>query len=1500
MNEPHAVTVNAPTMPKGGGAIQSIGKGWGEVGAHGSAIYEISLPVSPGRGFAPSLSLTYNSSAGNGIFGLGWGVALPTVARRTANGVPAYTNQDDIVGAGGVVWMPERDVDGTIVSSRVSHYNELALDATYAVVRHFPRLESSFDRIEHWSSDGDKPGFWLIHGADGTLHIFGKNPALRHADRQDASRVGEWLLEESVNPLGEHILYRYKAEDHAPHSTAQRYLNHVCYGNFDADAHLYAWKPERLAPVQWHFELVFDYGERSTAYSEKPAYEGQRWQTRSDAFSSFAYGFELRTERLCRQVLMFHRFPQELGAEPVLVRRLLLDYRATSLGYEQLRAAHDQAFAPSQTVACHPPLTFSYSEFANVSDAVAWQPFQTMPGLNDGEHYQLVDLYGEGLAGVLHRSQSGWYYREPLRARPHSDEVTYGPWQAVPATPNSDVPKPVRQSLQDLTGDGRLDWVVTQPGLSGFFSLDAERNWSRFAPFDALPLEFFNPQSQLADLMGEGLNDLVLIGPRSVRLYANRRAGGFSAADEVRRTEAQDSLPMAGASSSELVAFSDILGSGQHHLVRIRHDEIRCWPNLGRGRFGNSRVVGSPNLDDATFDPARIRLADLDGSGAADLIYLEADHALIFMNRCGNGFARPNALPWPQGFRYDRLCEVGTADLQGLGCASLILSVPHAGSRHWRYDFVRAKPYLLTATNNNMGAASSIRYRSSAQEWLDEKAQQIAANVAPVCQVPFAQHLVSSQSRLDEITGNRLTQRYCYRQGYYDGSEREFRGFGLVVQTDSESASEDAQSPAFTMPCLKKSWFHTGQSVSPPRADYHDEDLAAVKLGEALLCQYLSDSQADTAVASPDAATHREMARALSGRLLRVEVFGFDTLTAHETLYSVQQTRYRVRLLQPPGAHQRYARMLPLVLESISYHYEGVLDDPQCQHTLNLSHDPFGALTHSVSVHCARRKSTGDAPPPGNAHQQQWWRDAHDPAQQFHHLSETRAEYIHLENPQGWRLGLTYRQRTNALKRSKDAMTGGLATAGISYEHFIELVNQTDWQTDAVLTGLSVQRYRHTSQEETLADGVAHFEALVDSLETAELDETALQAFKLLGQNVRPKGKLLERSGYQRMVDFLPLTSPARKLWSVTRGMTTYAKRAGFYRPLSFQASKSHGKTTFTYDAHACCLTRFSLPDGCTTQAVYDYRSFAPLHITDANGNVQEALYNGFGQTLASTFHGRERGEGVGFKPVAQYRYPSLSSPYAAIDDAGKAPQEVATAIFHASFSWMGRVSQEAMADVDWLARSVARGDVLADGFICAQARQRLAGSEELDADVQKLKRECDTAHREPVHVAVLTADRYPDDPRQQIRITVACHDGFGRPLQSKQRVEAGKAYVVNAKGGLVLESGKPIERTAPTRWRISARLEYNDKGLPIRTYRPYFADQCRYIKDESLREFGHCDLQFYDPLGRPTHTRLARQGELSYMRRLTRHPWYTVNEDENDTLQEIAALENVVAGGEE
>lgn len=145
MSRPEPLSINIPALPKGGGAIQSVGKGWGPVGPTGASSFQLGLPISTGRGFDPSLTLGYSSSAGNGVFGIGWSLPTPAVTRVTAKGVPTYTSKDEIAGPDGVEWYPAE-------SSKQDRYNDLDLKKSYAVTRYLARVESAFDRIEHWSA----------------------------------------------------------------------------------------------------------------------------------------------------------------------------------------------------------------------------------------------------------------------------------------------------------------------------------------------------------------------------------------------------------------------------------------------------------------------------------------------------------------------------------------------------------------------------------------------------------------------------------------------------------------------------------------------------------------------------------------------------------------------------------------------------------------------------------------------------------------------------------------------------------------------------------------------------------------------------------------------------------------------------------------------------------------------------------------------------------------------------------------------------------------------------------------------------------------------------------------------------------------------------------------------------------------------------------------------------------------------------------------------------
>ena len=99
------VAQNVISLPKGGGAIKGIGETFQPNLFSGTGNHTIPLAISPGRnGFGPKLSLEYSSGNGNGIFGLGWQLAMPRITRKTEKGLPRYDDSDVFVLSAPKTW----------------------------------------------------------------------------------------------------------------------------------------------------------------------------------------------------------------------------------------------------------------------------------------------------------------------------------------------------------------------------------------------------------------------------------------------------------------------------------------------------------------------------------------------------------------------------------------------------------------------------------------------------------------------------------------------------------------------------------------------------------------------------------------------------------------------------------------------------------------------------------------------------------------------------------------------------------------------------------------------------------------------------------------------------------------------------------------------------------------------------------------------------------------------------------------------------------------------------------------------------------------------------------------------------------------------------------------------------------------------------------------------------------------------------------------------------
>jgi hypothetical protein len=400
-------------MPKGGGAIQGIGEKFETNPVTGTYSMSVPLAISPGRsGFAPQLALSYNSGGGNSPFGLGWGVGIPNITRKTDKRLPKYFDEsesDVYILSGAEDLVPEDDGTKTI--------------GDYTVKSYIPRTEGLFARIERWRHNSTGDIHWRTISKENITSLFGQDSTARITDPNDNKKIFSWYLQKTFDAKGNLMIYHYKKEDaiNTPGTVNEInkksaynniYIDKIEYGN----TVMYNPDNEENYKTDWLFTLAFDYGNWQTyGNDESGNLTGTSdWDARLDPFSVFKPGFEIRTYRLCKRVLMFHNFSQlkdQYKTEiAVLVKSTDITY-STSEYMAQITSVLHTSYDGDEKETL-PAATFEYSkaEIGNKLHKVSPEMLGNVPGGSANADWQWTDLYGEGISSLLKCDNNAWYY----------------------------------------------------------------------------------------------------------------------------------------------------------------------------------------------------------------------------------------------------------------------------------------------------------------------------------------------------------------------------------------------------------------------------------------------------------------------------------------------------------------------------------------------------------------------------------------------------------------------------------------------------------------------------------------------------------------------------------------------------------------------------------------------------------------------------------------------------------------------------------------------------------------------------------------------------------------------------------------------------------------------------------------------------------------------------------------------------------------------------------
>jgi RHS repeat-associated protein len=1482
--ESFLVSAPAISMPKGGGAIHGLGEKFAANPVMGTASMSIPIAISPGRsGFGPQLSLSYDSAAGNGIFGLGWNLSLPSITRKTDKGLPRYFDAEEsdvYILSGAEDLVPVLADDGT-------HYEDATAAPGYRIRRYRPRIEGLFARIDRWTSKTDpKDVFWRSISRDNITTWYGKTDESRISDPQDASHIFSWLIGESHDDKGNTIVYKY-AEENSDNITASlasernrtttsrkanRHLKRIYYGNRTSRLI----EPD-LTRVDWHFQVVFDYGENHyrnvsadgsdpffVEASDEPP-QPVSWPLRKDPFSSYRSGFEVRAYRLCRRVLMFHAF-DELGSTPCLVSSTDFQYEegpvasfisaVSHSGYVRQRDTAN-AFIDRYRKKSLPPVEFTYSKIPTRNE-LAQLPVQDIDAANlenmpvglDGQRYQWVDFDGEGISGVLSEQSGAWYYKDNL------GNGSFGAAKPVTEIPSLATTSGHHQLL-DLAGDGQLDVVMLDSPISGFFERTTDASWELFRSFTSVPqVAWRDPNLKFVDLTGDGHADLIVSEDEAFVWYASLAEDGFAPAERVAKALDEEQGPhLVFADATQSIYLADMSGDGLPDIVRIRNGSVCYWPNLGYARFGAKVTMDNAPWFDAAdiFDQRRIRLADTDGNGVTDIIYLRHDGPRIHFNEVGNRWS--DAITIPQCPRVDDLSSVQILDLLGIGTACLVWSsaLPGDAQRPMRYvDLMGGrKPHLLIKTVNNLGAETHVAYASSTKFYLEDK----RLGKPWITRLPFPVHVVERVETFDWISKNRFVTRYAYHHGYFDGVEREFRGFGMIEQWDTEAftalssngvfpSAANIEAASHVPPVHTKTWFHTGVYLGREHvSNFFAGLLHEIDVGEYYPQDRKGDAAADAAAKAlllddtilPSGLTideEREACRALKGSMLRQEIYALDGSDKAKHPYTVTEQNFAVERLQA-RAGNRYAVFLAHPREALSYHCERNPADPRVSHALTLEVDRYGNVLKSLAIGYGR--SPGLSPLDGDDKDKQ----------ERTHITYTENEVTEaidddLEYPNDYRTPVPCEIRTYEV-------TGFNLAAGAVRFSFKDFADN-DFQALLSLTEIQYEEPTdYTKKQKRLIECVRtrfRKDDLSALLQKQKLEPRALpgESYKLaftpgLLDQVYFRGTekllpndpadILEGGGGDRG-GYVDLDGDGR--WWISSGRIFYSPnsadsaaaelahaRQHFFLPHRyrdpFHAATWNTDSFVRYDGYDLLVEETRDAVGNNLSAVHDYRVLQPRMVTDPNGNRVEAGFDILGMVVGTAVM-------------------------------GKAPPDAAEGDTLESFEPdLTQVQIDGFYDV-------------ADPHVPAPNLLKGATTR-IIYDAERFRR-THQAHPEdpkqwlPAYAATLARETHVNDPLPpqglKIQISFSYSDGFGREIQKKIQAEPG-----------------PLIRRGPDvspRWVGSGWTIFNNKGKPVRQYEPFFS---RLAEKRHQYEFGIqvgvSPVLFYDPLERviatlhPNHT---------------------------------------------
>ena len=655
--------------------------------------------------------------------------------------------------------------------------------------------------------------------------------------------------------------------------------------------------------------------------------------------------------------------------------------RPLTRGYRRQRRRLPQQCAAAGGVRIHPADRRATRSATSTPRASRTCPY----GLDDGA-YQWIDLDGEGHARHPHRTgealvlqaqpepghgnTDGWHRSSRRALRRHRTGCgNRHRWRRSAGSSSSTWPATASSTWSSLDGP-----------TPGFTNARRRRAGSRSRRSRRCPtVDWSDPNLRFVDLTGDGHADVLITEDDAFRWHASLAEAGFGpararaqgarrrrrAAPGLRRRHAVD-LPRRPVRRR---ADRPRAGPQRRSLLLA---EPRLRPLRRQGRRWTTRR-GSTHPTCST--QRRIRLADIDGSGTTDIIYLRRDGVRLYFNQSGNSWSAAASPDSVSRHRQSGVVQRGRSARQRHRVPGLVLAAARrcapADALH-RSDG-RQKPHLLVKSRATIwaprpGATTRRRRvlsrRTSSPAGLDHAlavsgARGRAGRDATTTSAATAS---SRATATTTATSTATSANSAASAGSSSGTPKSSPPCSRGRSRGDEHRRRVARAAGIT-----RTWFHTGvylgaitSPISLPACwtrrpgSTTASPASTTTKREQLL---LDDTVLPAGLTLEE---EREACRALKGSMLRQEVYALDGTRQGTRIPtpSPNRTSPSCACSRRPATGTRCSSPMPA--RPSAYHYER--NPSRSAHrapALTLEVDAFGNVLKSAAIGYGRRQPDG-------------------------------------------------------------------------------------------------------------------------------------------------------------------------------------------------------------------------------------------------------------------------------------------------------------------------------------------------------------------------------------------------------------------------------------------------------------------------------------------------------------------------------------------------------------